>query len=78
MLIKDTSPKTLNLPLWGIHSLMLLAALIVASSFTVGEAITRGLYPVDAMSNTATGREFPCHKRPAKYSVAIPVGNLDH
>ncbi len=33
------------MPLWGIHSLMLLAALIVASSFTVGEAITRGLDP---------------------------------
>ncbi|NTV13311.1 MAG: DMT family transporter [Desulfobulbaceae bacterium] len=32
-------------PLWVIHSLMVLAAVIVSSSFTVGEAITRGLDP---------------------------------
>lgn len=34
-----------RLPLWAIHALMVLAAVIVASSFTVGEAITRGLDP---------------------------------
>lgn len=34
-----------QLPLWGIHCLMLLSAVIVSSSFTVGEAITRGLEP---------------------------------
>lgn len=33
------------LPLWGVHSLMLLASVIVATSFTVGAAITRGLDP---------------------------------
>ncbi len=34
-----------KLPLWGVHCLMLLASLIVSSSFTVGEAITHGLEP---------------------------------
>jgi len=34
-----------NLPLWAVHSLMLLASIIVASSFPVGAAITRGLDP---------------------------------
>lgn len=34
-----------RLPLWGVHCLMLLAALIVSSSFTVGKAITLGLEP---------------------------------
>lgn len=34
-----------NLPLWVVHSLMLLATVVVASSFTVGEAITHGLGP---------------------------------
>jgi drug/metabolite transporter (DMT)-like permease len=34
-----------HLPLWMVHCLMLLAAVIVASSFTVGEAITHGLDP---------------------------------
>ena len=42
---KQSQPINLNLPLWAVHSLMLLAALVVASSFTVGEAITRGLDP---------------------------------
>jgi drug/metabolite transporter (DMT)-like permease len=34
-----------SLPLWVLHGLMLLAAVIVSSSFTVGEAITHGLPP---------------------------------
>ncbi len=34
-----------ELPLWLIHSLMLFAAIVVSSSFTVGEAITHGLDP---------------------------------
>ncbi len=34
-----------RLPLWGVHCLMLLASVIVSSSFTVGEAITHGLEP---------------------------------
>jgi len=34
-----------TLPLWLVHCLMLLAAVIVSSSFTVGEAITHGLDP---------------------------------
>ena len=34
-----------QLPLWSVHSLMLIASLIVSSSFTVGEAITHGLEP---------------------------------
>jgi len=32
-------------PLWGVHVLMLLASVLVASSFTVGAAITHGLPP---------------------------------
>jgi drug/metabolite transporter (DMT)-like permease len=40
-------PNYLNtqLPLWSVHCLMLLASIIVSSSFTVGEAITHGLEP---------------------------------
>jgi drug/metabolite transporter (DMT)-like permease len=40
-------PNYLNtqLPLWSVHCLMLLASIIVSSSFTVGEAITQGLQP---------------------------------
>jgi len=34
-----------QLPVWSVHCLMLLAAVIVSSSFTVGEAITHGLEP---------------------------------
>ncbi len=34
-----------NLPLWVVHSLMVLAAVVVSSSFTVGAAITHGLDP---------------------------------
>lgn len=34
-----------RLPLWALHSLMLLAAVLVSSSFTVGKAITHGLDP---------------------------------
>ncbi len=34
-----------GLPLWSVHCLMLLASVIVSSSFTVGEAITHGLAP---------------------------------
>ncbi len=34
-----------NLPLWGVHALMLFSAVIVSSSFTVGAAITHGLDP---------------------------------
>lgn len=33
------------MPLWKVHSLMLLAAVLVSSSFTVGKAITHGLDP---------------------------------
>jgi drug/metabolite transporter (DMT)-like permease len=45
MLKKEPDIRTGRLPLWWIHTLMLLASLVVASSFTVGEAITRGLDP---------------------------------
>ncbi|KPK31230.1 MAG: hypothetical protein AMK70_12700 [Nitrospira bacterium SG8_35_1] len=40
-------PNYLNtrLPLWSVHCLMLMASLIVSSSFTVGKAITHGLEP---------------------------------
>jgi drug/metabolite transporter (DMT)-like permease len=34
-----------QLPLWSVHCLMLIASIIVSSSFTVGEAITHGLDP---------------------------------
>ncbi|MFH1217271.1 MAG: DMT family transporter [Pseudomonadota bacterium] len=34
-----------RLPLWLVHALMLFASVIVSTSFTVGEAITRGLDP---------------------------------
>lgn len=34
-----------NLPLWVVHCLMLLATIVVSSSFTVGKAITHGLDP---------------------------------
>ncbi len=34
-----------HLPLWAVHGLMLLAAILVSSSFTVGKAITHGLDP---------------------------------
>lgn len=34
-----------SLPLWAVHCLMVFAAIIVSSSFTIGEAITRGLEP---------------------------------
>lgn len=39
---KDANQR---LPLWGVHGLMLVAAVIVSSSFTVGAAITHGLEP---------------------------------
>ncbi len=42
--MKDT-PTRPQLPLWVVHSLMLLAAVLVSSSFTVGKAITHGLDP---------------------------------
>jgi len=44
---KIEKPNYLNtqLPLWSVHSLMLIASIIVSSSFTVGEAITHGLEP---------------------------------
>ena len=40
-------PNYLNtqLPRWSVHCLMLIAAIIVSSSFTVGKAITYGLEP---------------------------------
>jgi len=45
-MLKDAPDKTSRrTPLWAIHALMVLAAVIVSSSFTVGEAITRGLDP---------------------------------
>lgn len=34
-----------RLPLWLVHTLMLFASVIVSTSFTVGESITRGLDP---------------------------------
>ncbi len=34
-----------GLPLWSVHCLMLIASIIVSSSFTVGKAITYGLAP---------------------------------
>ena len=34
-----------QLPLWSVHCLMLIASIIVSSSFTVGKAITYGLEP---------------------------------
>jgi drug/metabolite transporter (DMT)-like permease len=41
------TPNYLNtqLPLWSVHCLMLIASIIVSSSFTVGEAITHSLDP---------------------------------
>jgi drug/metabolite transporter (DMT)-like permease len=44
---KIPEPNYLNtqLPLWSIHCLMLVASIIVSSSFTVGAAITYGLQP---------------------------------
>jgi drug/metabolite transporter (DMT)-like permease len=42
---KNDQTKAGQLPLWVVHALMVLAALVVSSSFTVGEAITRGLDP---------------------------------
>ncbi|MEW6519300.1 MAG: DMT family transporter [Thermodesulfobacteriota bacterium] len=42
---KDKREQAGSLPLWAVHSLMLLASIIVSSSFTVGAAITRGLDP---------------------------------
>lgn len=43
--IGNKKSVTGNLPLWAVHSLMLLATVVVSSSFTVGEAITHGLAP---------------------------------
>ena len=40
----NTGPRKV-LPLWMLHSLMVLATIIVSSSFTVGAAITHGLEP---------------------------------
>lgn len=45
MLKNGSDKQNGKLPLWQVHSLMVLAAVIVSSSFTVGEAITRGLDP---------------------------------
>jgi len=44
---KMEKPNYINtqLPRWSVHCLMLVAALIVSSSFTVGKAITHGLEP---------------------------------
>jgi len=44
---ETAKPNYLNtqLPLWSVHCLMLLASIIVSSSFTVGKAITHGLDP---------------------------------
>ena len=39
---KEAKP---HLPLWKLHGLMLFAAVLVSSSFTVGKAITHGLDP---------------------------------
>jgi drug/metabolite transporter (DMT)-like permease len=43
-MVKSTQTRQ-HLPLWAVHSLMLLAAILVSSSFTVGKAITHGLDP---------------------------------
>ncbi len=42
---KKTTEIPKALPLWGVHSLMLVSTIIVSTSFTVGEAITHGLEP---------------------------------
>jgi len=44
---ENIKPNYLNtqLPIWSVHCLMLLASIIVSSSFTVGKAITYGLEP---------------------------------
>jgi len=44
-MLKNGGDKRGGLELWAVHGLMVLAALVVSSSFTVGEAITRGLDP---------------------------------
>ncbi len=46
-MIQPEKRKNANhkLPLWAVHILMLISAVIVSSSFTVGEAITLGLEP---------------------------------
>ena len=44
---ESAKPNYLNtrLPIWSVHCLMLIASIIVSSSFTVGKAITLGLEP---------------------------------
>lgn len=46
-MLKTEKSNYLNtqLPVWSVHCLMLLASIVVSSSFTVGEAITHGLEP---------------------------------
>ncbi len=43
--MKKRTGKTKALPLWVLHLLMLLASVLVATSFTVGKAIAPGLDP---------------------------------
>lgn len=44
-ILKTKKPAKPPLPLWQVHGLMLVAAVLVSSSFTVGKAITHGLDP---------------------------------
>jgi drug/metabolite transporter (DMT)-like permease len=43
--MKQTASRSAKLPLWSLHILMLVAAFIVSTSFTVGAAIATGLDP---------------------------------
>lgn len=43
--MKPATGKSGNLPLWVLHILMLVAAILVSTSFTVGKAIAHGLDP---------------------------------
>ena len=43
--MKQITSRSAKLPLWALHILMLIAAIIVSTSFTVGAAIASGLDP---------------------------------
>ena len=43
--MKQNTSRSAKLPLWSLHILMLIAAIIVSTSFTVGAAIASGLDP---------------------------------
>lgn len=71
---KNALDKTAGrLPLWAVHALMVLAALVVSSSFTVGEAIAHALPPTVLLLIrylVATGCMVPLLLR--NYSLALP------